>query len=81
MTRIPTLVWELRRAGYHLHSERVDTAEAMGAILARQPWDVVISDYTMPGFSGRDALQVLHASGLGLPFIIVTGSVDEAVPV
>ncbi|HEY4445467.1 MAG TPA: EAL domain-containing protein [Steroidobacteraceae bacterium] len=75
------LVRELRRAGYHLFSERVDTAEAMGAALARQQWDVVISDYTMPAFSGRDALQVLHASGLDLPFIIVTGSVDEAVAV
>jgi CheY-like chemotaxis protein len=57
------LVWELRRAVYHLSCERVETAEAMGAALARQQWDVVISDYTMPGFSGRDALRLLHASG------------------
>lgn len=72
------LLWELRHAGYHLFWERVDTAEAMGAALTRQQWDVVISDYSMPGFSGRDALQLLHASGLDLPFIIVTASVDEA---
>ena len=75
------LVCELRRAGYHLSCERVDTAEAMGTALARQQWDVVISDYTLPGFSGCAALQLLHASGLDLPFIIVTGSVDEAVAV
>src|ERR1700749_3138138 len=61
------LVWELRRAGYHPSCERVDTAEAMGAALARQQWDVVVPDHTMPGFSGRDALHVLHASGLDLP--------------
>src|SRR5579871_1797719 len=75
------LVWELRRAGYHPSFERVDTAEAMGAALARQQWDVVISDYTMPGFSGRNALQLLRASGLDLPFIIVSESIDEAVAV
>src|ERR1700761_980274 len=75
------LVRELRGAGYHLSYERVDTAEAMVAALARRQWDVVISDYTMPEFSVRDALQLLHASGLDLPFIIVTGSVDEAIAV
>jgi two-component system cell cycle sensor histidine kinase/response regulator CckA len=71
------LARELRRSGYNPTYERVDTAEAMRAALAREPWDLVISDYYLPEFSGLEALRILKESGLDLPFIIVTGSVGE----
>jgi len=71
------LLAELRRGGYDVTWERVDTAEAMRAALSRQPWDIVIADYKMPGFSGLAALELLKASGRGLPFIIVSGTMGE----
>jgi PAS domain S-box-containing protein len=71
------LVRELERAGYQLSYERVDTQEAMRAALARQKWDVVFSDYKMPGFSVEGALGLLGESGLDLPFIIVSGTIGE----
>ena len=68
---------QLRAGGYEVISERVDTPEAMRAALDRQPWDTVISDYAMPCFSGLAALELLKASGLDLPFIIVSGTIGE----
>ena len=67
----------LRSGGFAPEHERVDTAEAMSAALGGGPWDVVISDYTMPQFSGLDALALLQKSGLDAPFIVVTGTIGE----
>ena len=72
---------ELRRNGFDISSERVDTPEAMRERLRTNGFDVVISDYSMPQFSAVDALQILQASGLDLPFIIVSGTVGEEVAV
>ncbi|MEO8182953.1 MAG: response regulator [Deltaproteobacteria bacterium] len=74
------LLLELERGNFSVQSERVDTPEAMSAALARQPWDVVISDYFLPRFSAPSALELLKERQLDLPFIIVSGVVgDEAV--
>jgi PAS domain S-box-containing protein len=71
----------LRRSGYDLTYERADTAAAMHAALDKQPWDIIIADYSMPEFSGLDALALLKQRGLELPFIIVSGSIGEDVAV
>lgn len=68
---------ELRRGGYTPIIERIDTATAMQAALDRRPWDIIISDYSMPHFSAPAALALLQQSGLDLPFIIVSGMIGE----
>ena len=68
---------ELRRGGYTVTHERVETPEAMRAALDRQPWDIVIADYKMPRFSGLAALELLKASGKDLSFIVVSGTIGE----
>jgi len=50
------LIHELRRGGYEPVVERVENAEAMGAALERPGWDIIISDYSLPHFSGPEAL-------------------------
>jgi PAS domain S-box-containing protein len=55
----------------------VETAEAMSAELKRQDWDIVISDYVLPKFSGLKALNVLKKSELDLPFIVISGRIGE----
>jgi signal transduction histidine kinase len=70
------LLRELRR-GYDPVAQRVETPEAMGAALDAQPWDVVLSDYSMPRFSAPDALALVKEKGLDLPFIIISGTVGE----
>jgi signal transduction histidine kinase len=71
------LLLELRRAGYDPASERVQTAAALSAALARGEWDLVISDHGLPGFSAPEALTLLQESGLDVPFIIVSGAIGE----
>src|SRR5436190_11644662 len=71
------LVHGLRKAGYQPHYERVSSGPAMKAALEKQTWDIVISDFEMPGFGGFEALQVLKESGKDLPFILVSAVVSE----
>lgn len=71
------LLRHLERAGYDLVTQRVDTPAAMSAALSQQPWDLVISDFTMPQFNATEALRLLQKTGLDLPFIILSGSIGE----
>ena len=71
------VVRQLRSGGYDVTWERVETAEAMRAALDRKPWDIVLADFKMPRFSGLAALELLKASGKGLPFIVVSGTIGE----
>lgn len=71
------LLRELKRGGYDVEFERVETANAMKAALSRQMWDVIICDYSLPQFSAPQALAVLKESGHDLPFIIVSGTIGE----
>lgn len=71
------LLRELERGGYEPTFERVDTPEGMNTALDKQIWDIVISDYVMPQFSGLAALKLLQEKGLDLPFIIVSGKIEE----
>lgn len=68
---------ELRRGGFAPTHERVETAEALREALGRPGWDIVLSDYYLPHFDAPQALGVLQASGVTLPFIVVSGSVGE----
>ena len=70
------LLRELRRA-FDVTHLRVDTPEAMVGALNSGPWDIVLSDYSMPRFSAPDAFATLQRRGLDLPFIIVSGTVGE----
>jgi PAS domain S-box-containing protein len=71
------MVHELRRHGYDLTYARVETAEAMNAALDMQSWDIILSDYSMPGFSAPAALKLAQDKGIQIPFIIVSGTVGE----
>ena len=71
------LVHELQHGGYDPTYQRVETEQALHTALAQQPWDVVLSDYVMPQLDGLTALRVVQASGLDLPFIIVSGCIGE----
>ena len=68
---------EIRQGGYAVDFERVETKDDMEAALSRQPWDIILSDYSMPRFSVMGALRTLKASGLDIPFIVVSGTIGE----
>lgn len=70
-------VAELKRHGYEPAFARVATATELSAALQHQSWDVIISDYSMPGFTGSGALKICQESGQDIPFISVSGTLGE----
>jgi two-component system, cell cycle sensor histidine kinase and response regulator CckA len=71
------LLRELRRGNYDVQHQRVDTASTMSSALDSQEWDLIISDYSMPQFSGLAALQLLRAKDTEIPFIFLSGTLGE----
>ncbi|HEX5426499.1 MAG TPA: response regulator [Candidatus Acidoferrales bacterium] len=71
------LVRELKRGGFDVEHMRVDSSATMNVALDRRCWDIVISDYSMPGFSGAEALKILRARTSEVPFIYVSGTLGE----
>jgi two-component system, NarL family, sensor histidine kinase UhpB len=68
---------ELLQAGLAPAVHRVDTAAGVTEALERGNWDIVISDYNLPGFSGTEALELLRARSPYIPFIVVSGRIGE----
>jgi len=57
------LLRELKRGGFDVSHERVDTGTAIEEALNRAEFDVVISDHGMPSFSGTEALKIVRRLG------------------
>ncbi|HEX3479114.1 MAG TPA: response regulator [Kofleriaceae bacterium] len=70
------LLRELRKGGYAVTAERVKSTTELDAALVR-PWDLLISDWIMPGFGGLQVLEALTARGIDLACIIVSGTPGE----
>ena len=70
-------VRHLRKAGYVVKFQRVETSPQMEAALKGQGWDLILSDYSMPDFDVLSALAVYHAANLDIPFIVISGAIGE----
>jgi two-component system, cell cycle sensor histidine kinase and response regulator CckA len=75
------LVRTLQQGGYEVAHQRVDSAEALLARLHAGHWDIVLSDHSMPGFSGTAALALVREKGLDIPFVFVSGTIGEEIAV
>src|SRR5258708_23362364 len=75
------VVRQLQVEGYDPTYERVETAAALRAALTQQSWDVILADYSLPSFSALEALALMQALKLDLPFIILSGTVNEVTAV
>lgn len=71
------MILALNRGGLETHWRRVETDQQLRAALAAGPWDVVLSDYSMPGCSAASALAAVRAIDPDMPFIVVSGVVGE----
>jgi signal transduction histidine kinase len=70
------LLRELRRGGYAVTAHRVASLPELEAALDR-PWDLLISDWAMPGFGGAQVLETLASRRLHLPCIVISGTPGE----
>jgi PAS domain S-box-containing protein len=70
------LLREVRRGGYDVTSERVTSAADLEKSL-EQPWDLLITDWLLPGFGGLQAIEIVVARKEGLPCIVISGTPNE----
>jgi len=75
------LVRLLEKEGYQVHSQRVETPDELRAALVAQPWDVLISDYVLPGMDAPTSLAIFAQAAIDIPFIVVSGTVGEDIAV
>jgi diguanylate cyclase (GGDEF)-like protein len=67
----------LEQGGFDVVFERTASADGLIDALERQSWDVVVADFTMPGFGGTAALHLVREHRPDLPFIFVSGTIGE----
>ena len=68
---------ELRRAGFDVAADVVDTREQVRERLKKNTYDVILADYSLPNFRGMDALDIVRESSLTTPLILVTGALNS----
>ena len=73
------LLRKLSAGGYEPVSVRVETAHALSRALLYGSWDLALCDYSMPGFSGADALKITKAKDPKLPFVFVSGTIPAEI--
>jgi len=72
---------KLRKNGYDLNLKRVEDREQMEKAIQEKEWDLIICDYVLPQFSGKEALKLAQERIDGVPLILVSGKIGEAVAV
>lgn len=68
---------QMLEAGLEALFERVDSEADLRAALVQGAPDIVLSDLSMPGFSGYQALQIVRELHPRTPFIFVSGTMGE----
>ena len=71
----------LRAADSSTHIDLVSNPEDFLRHLQQNTYDVVLSDYRIPGWSGMDVLQLLRDEGKTTPFLLVTGTLGDEMAV
>lgn len=71
------LLRHLEKEGLKVEGRRVETRDELVAALAEGEWDLVVSDYGLPSFSGLEAIATATAFDPDLPVLLVSGTVGE----
>src|SRR4051812_9889969 len=79
-TDVKLILYALRRDGFDVVAQCVETEADFIAHLHAE-LDIILSDYSMPQFSAERALTLVKENDLDVPFIVVTGTVSEAIAV
>lgn len=67
----------LKQGGIAGRLHRVDSSQALKEAMAEGPWDLVLSDYSVPGMYFTDVLGYFLRNWHGLPVILVSGTLGD----
>ena len=70
-------ILRLKKDGLHCECLRVEIQERFTAALREFKPDVILSDFTLPQFSGPSALKLARELARDIPFIFVSGTIGE----
>jgi len=73
--------YALRKGGLNFSVRRVETKEEYLEQLEQNPPSLILSDYSLPGFNGHDALALALKKCPETPFVFVTGTMGEEVAI
>lgn len=71
------LIRNLKKGGYNPVYERVETASLMKKSIKEKQWDIILCDYSLPGFNAPAAISILKEANIDIPIIIVSGVIGE----
>ena len=74
---VELIVMELNRNGFDVRWDRVEVEDELRQALSGELPDIILSDYSMPSFSGVDALKIVREIDQDVPFIFVSGTIGE----
>ena len=72
---------ELKRSGLNFQAKTAATPDEFGRKLQEQEFDVILTDYRLPGWTGMDTLAQVKKLGLDIPLILVTGTLGDGLAV
>jgi two-component system cell cycle sensor histidine kinase/response regulator CckA len=75
------ILQELGRAGFQCQPQIISARAEFLGHLGRFPFDIVLADYHLPGWTGMDAFSAMRQAGRDVPFILVTAILGEEVAV
>src|SRR3954467_11066753 len=70
-------VRQLEGGGFSCNWKRVDSESVLRRTLEEDKPDLILSDFTLPGFDGLDALEIAHVVAPDTPFIFLSGTIGE----
>jgi PAS domain S-box-containing protein len=71
----------LKKNGFIITHTRVDNEVDLREALNADGWDIIISDYSMPQFTGLKALEIFKEYKIDIPFILLSGTIGEEIAV
>ena len=76
-SNVEVCLHELKRMDFAVSSDWVQSAAEFQEQLRTQSYDVIVCDYSMPGWTGMEALELLQQSSRDIPFILATNILGE----
>jgi diguanylate cyclase (GGDEF)-like protein/PAS domain S-box-containing protein len=76
-TEAEIAIRQLEAGGFSCSWKRVDSEDVLRRLLADDKPDLILSDFTLPGFDGLTALEVAREITPDTPFIFLSGTLGE----
>jgi hypothetical protein len=70
-------VRKLKSSGFQITVDAARNAQEFQARAQQKPYDIILGDYRIPGWTGLEAIKWLRSSGITTPFILVTGTLGD----